>query len=211
MQNSRGPFEMTVTNKRSTEISLFKLLNEQWPTEKMVNSKWQAKKAVGYPVVSNSNIRIRHFSSKRERPGKGAVAGSWFKSELFQSFGDNREAPVSSAKISYVAFAAALCNLYSFLLPSCTLSTPPSSHSSGCYEQHLKEISFPTPRWQNKNYLTGNASSPRNTHGHQTHHHRYFHFRSLFFHSLCPQLTLRLRHSQRYKKQCHRSRDCIHE
>lgn len=29
MQNSREPFEITVTNKRSTEISLFKLLKEQ--------------------------------------------------------------------------------------------------------------------------------------------------------------------------------------
>lgn len=29
MQNSREPFEITVTNKRSTEIRLFKLLKEQ--------------------------------------------------------------------------------------------------------------------------------------------------------------------------------------
>lgn len=34
------------------------------------------KKVVGYPVVSNSNIRNGHFSSKRAGPGKGAVAAA---------------------------------------------------------------------------------------------------------------------------------------
>jgi len=38
IQNSRGPFGMTVATKRSTEISLLKLLNEQM-TEKMGNFK----------------------------------------------------------------------------------------------------------------------------------------------------------------------------
>ena len=154
-----------------------------------------------------------HFSSKREGPGKGAVAGRRFKSKLFQSFRDNREAPVSSAQISKVVFGAALCNLRGFLLPPHTLHAPPSSHSSGCYEQHLK-ISFPAAS-QDLSLLPGyrTGATLQEMHLHQETPIGIRHaVTPAFISALCFFVHFAfILHPQHYKEQGHRGRESIHE